>query len=125
MDQNNIDKFEKTQAQLKGLHEEISILSKKKPNDGINKFKLKFVNSVLKKANALLDKKYKPFTDFEQFEQENLPTNSDVVTILAQYLKCMETLRCDNIRCTNEYRNTWEWKQASIRAAPPKKLEKR
>lgn len=126
MDQNSIDKFEKTQAQLEGLHEEIGLLSKKKPNDGINKFKLKSVNSVLKEANALLGKKYKPFADFGLFEQDNVPTNSDVMMILAQYLNCMEKLRADNIEVRH---GRWEWfvdgDETGIRTGPPKKLSER
>jgi hypothetical protein len=127
MDQNSIDKFEKTQAQLGGLYEEIGLLSKKKPNDGINKFKLKFVNSVLKETNALLGKKYKPFADFGLFEQDNIPTNSDVMMILAQYLNCMEKLRADNIKKVGF--NNWEWhinnNKTGIKTSPPKKLSER
>lgn len=121
----DIETFEKIQAQLKAFHEEIGMLSKKKPDGGINPFKLKLVNTVLEKANALLGKKYKPFVDFKIFNSDDIPTNSDVVTILAQYLNCMETLRCDNIHSTDVYRNIWKWKNASIRTAPPKKLKER
>ena len=120
--QSDIDKFEKVEAQLNALHKELGVLSKKKPDDGINPFKLKLVNSVLEKANELLEKKYKPFSDFELFDLDDVPTNSDVVMILAQYLNCMEQLRTDNIHITNEYKNLWEWKISSIRTAPPKNL---
>ncbi len=120
--QSDIDKFEKVEAQLNALHKELGVLSKKKPDDGINPFKLKLVNSVLEKANELLEKKYKPFPDFELFDMDDIPTNSDVVMILAQYLNCMEKLRSDNIYNTNLHRNIWEWKIASIRTAPPKNL---
>ncbi|MBW8042250.1 MAG: hypothetical protein FVQ85_19935 [Planctomycetes bacterium] len=92
-----IDKFEKTNEQLKALHGEIGILSKKKPDDAINKFKLQFVNNVLKNANELLGKQYKPFSEFDLFDKDDIPTNSDVIMILAQYLNCMEKLRSDNI----------------------------
>jgi len=37
---NNIEKFEKINSQLSGLHEEISMLSKKSPDAQINIFKL-------------------------------------------------------------------------------------
>ncbi len=65
--QSDIDKFEKVEAQLNALHKELGVLSKKKPDDGINPFKLKLVNSVLEKANELLEKNYKPFLDFKLF----------------------------------------------------------
>lgn len=126
MDQNSIDKFEKTQAQLVGLHEEIGLLSKKKPNDGINEFKLMFVNSVLKEVNNLLGSKYKPFSDFEIFGPDSVPTNSDVMMILAQYLNCMEKLRSDNIK-EHDY-GGWAWtinkKTSDIKTSPPKKLKR-
>jgi len=122
----DIDKFEKVDAQLNALHKELGVLSKKNPNDGINPFKLKLVNSVLEKANELLEKKYKPFSDFELFDLDDVPTNSDVVTILAQYLNCMEELRSDNIKT---YAGGWVWyignNKTAIRTAPPKKLTER
>jgi len=118
----DIDKFEKVEAQLNALHKELGVLSKKKPDDGTNPFKLTLVNSVLEKANELLENNYKPFPDFELFDLDSLPTNSDVVMILALYLNCMEKLRSDNIHNTNMHRNIWEWKIVSIRTAPPKNL---
>lgn len=123
----DIDKFEKLETQLKGLHEEIELLSKKKPDDGINVFKLKLVNSIIEKANELLGKEYKPFHNFEAFDLESIPTNSDVVMILAQYLNCMEKLRADNIKDVSI--NDWEWylnnKKTGIKTAPPKKIQER
>lgn len=115
--------FEKTQAQLQGLFDEIGILSKKKPDDAINKFKLKIINPILSQANSLLDEEYKPFSDFENFDEDSLPTNSDVLLILSQYLNCLEKLRADNI-IQNNIR--WFWKKNGIRTdiptAPPKKI---
>lgn len=91
----DINKFNKIQEQLEALHEEIGILSKKKPDDAVNEFKLEFINQVLREANAALDENYLPFADFTTFDKDNLPTNSDVVMILAQYLKCFRRQRLD------------------------------
>lgn len=120
--QSDISRFEKCDAQLNALHKELGVLSKKKPDDGINPFKLKLVNSVLGEANEILGKKYKPFMDFELFDSDTLPSNSDVVMILAQYLNCMEKLRSDNIDISP--RGRWQWNGTSIRTAPPRKIEK-
>jgi hypothetical protein len=49
--------FEKVQTQIKGLYNEIGILSKKNPNDAVNKFKLKFINQSLIEANDILKDK--------------------------------------------------------------------
>lgn len=126
MTEEQIHNFEKVQAQLDGLHIEISVLSKKSQNDALNKFKLKFVNQTLKEANLILTDKYKPFEDFEKFDDEDLPTNSDVNLILGQYLNCMEKLRTDNIEKTGI--NKWVWtsnsKATQIITSQPLKLKK-
>ena len=57
-------------GQLEGLHREISALARKSPNDGLNKFKLKFVNSALANASEFLGNDYKPMDGFEQFDAE-------------------------------------------------------
>ncbi len=44
--------------------QQIGTLAKKSPNDGLNKFKLKFVNTSLGQANVLLGNEYKPFDEF-------------------------------------------------------------
>lgn len=120
-----IDNFEKTQAQLDSLHAEISALTKKSSNDALNKFKLKFVNQILEEANTLLGKKYVPFAGFEKFDENDLPTNSDVTMILGQYLNCMEKLRSDNIESRHGY---WYWKsdkgETNIRTLLPNKISK-
>jgi len=97
MNENQIDNFEKAQTQLESLHAEIGALAKKSPNDALNEFKLNFVNQSFAKANEVLGKKYKPFADFEQFDNDRMPTNSDVTMMLGQYIGCMEKLRSDNV----------------------------
>jgi hypothetical protein len=128
MKKEDVELFEKTNAQLMAVYEEITALSKKSPNDGVNKFKLKLINKVLQDANAVLDEKHKPFPDFFVFIEEELPSNSDVVFILAQYLNCIENLRAKNIG-QKEYDNTWYWiingKVSSEITSPPKKVKER
>lgn len=91
-----INKFEKVQSQVDGLYSEISLLSKKNPNDAVNKFKLKFINQLLSESNKILGEKYKPFEDFDIFTEDELPTVSDVVMILKQYRSCLTKFRSDN-----------------------------
>ena len=120
-----IDTFEKVQAQIQGLHIEISTLSKKSQNDALNKFKLKFINQSLKDANSVLGEKYKPFEDFTIFEESEIPTNSDCAMMLSQYLSCFEKLRADNIR--QDLTRRWVWvvdgKDSDIKTSTPKKLK--
>lgn len=94
-----VETFLKLQPQLKGAYEEISLLSKKKPTDALNKFKLKFINSILTRANEILGENYRPFpSEFDLFDEDDMPNNGDVVFILSHYLTSLEKLRCDNIK---------------------------
>lgn len=128
MKREDVERFEKVTGQLEGVYEEITSLSKKSPNDGVNKFKLRLINKVLEDANSLLDNKHKPFDDFSLFDEDTLPSNSDVAFILAQYLNCMENLRVENIKQTT-HSVQWYWvtdgKTSSEKTAPPKKLSRR
>ncbi|WP_201629477.1 hypothetical protein [Psychrobacter maritimus] len=133
MNRNDVDTFEKLSVQLLGVYEEISLLSKKSPNDALNKFKLKFINKLLNQSNSFLTDKYKPFDDFELFEEEDMPQNSDIVFILSQYLQCFEKQRADNVVMNlgqwywyvkaNEGQKGDERGKVKIRTTKPKKLK--
>jgi hypothetical protein len=103
----DVDRFERVRAQLTQLHLEIAVLSKSKPDNLINKFKLNFINEKLAQANSILVEKFRPFRDFTTFEENALPSNSDVTLVLSQYLECLEAWRCANIY-QSDYR--WQWK---------------
>jgi len=107
MKANDVDFFEKIKAQLQQLHNEVSALSKTKPDNPMNKFKLNVINEKLAEANTILTGEFKPFNDFAVFNVDELPTNSDVVMILSQYLDCLEAWRCANI---HKVSISWYWK---------------
>ena len=90
------DLFDTLETQLLGMYEEIGTLSKKKPDGAVNKFKLKFINELLGKVNSFLENGYLPFDEFSVFEEDELPTASDIVFVLGQYLKSMDKFRFDN-----------------------------
>jgi hypothetical protein len=125
MTRKQIDEFETLQGQLESFHNEMNALVKKNPNDPLNKFKLGLINSVLKKANALLGTNRRPFGDFEQFEEESMPSTSDVLMIISQYLSAFEKTRADNIYQKAGMRWIWICSDSpdDLRTAPPKKLE--
>lgn len=132
MTKEDVNKFEKVQSQIEGLLLEITNLAKKSPNDAVNKFKLKFINEILIEANTILGKAYKPLSSFEKFDEDDLPSNSDVSFILSQYLSCFEKLRSDNIYRKkgydgNKYFYEWYWlidkAESSVKTAPPKKIK--
>ena len=131
MKRNDVDTFEKLTAQLGSLYQEMSALAKKSPNDAINEFKIQFVNGTLTKCNQLLGQKYSPFSEFQTFLADDMPSNSDVTFILSQYIECAEKFRSDNI-----YRSymDWYWKidgvdsddeEGRIDTPPPKKLTRK
>lgn len=128
MKKEDVERFEKVTGQLDGVYEEITSLSKKSPNDGVNKFKLRLVNKVLEGANSLLDNEHKPFDDFFVFDEATLPSNSDVAFIVAQYLTSMENLRSENIQ-QQKQSSQWYWtidgEISSEKTVPPKKLDRR
>lgn len=68
---------------LATLTYEFRLLSEKKPNDAVNEFKLNIVNNVLAEANKELGKS--PINGFTQFDTDTMPTNSDVLFVLALY----------------------------------------
>lgn len=89
--------FGKVDEQLRSFHREIGFISKKKPSDPLNNFKLGFINQTLTKANELVGDKYRPFPDFTTFDVEGtLPTASDVVMMLDQYLDALKTFKRDH-----------------------------
>lgn len=123
MNKKEIEQFEKTEAQLRGIYDEMIILSKKKPEEVINEFKLNYINKIVKRCNNILKDNNKPFDDFDSFNTDLLPSNSDVVFILSQYISCMEKLRSENI---DNYLGDWHWvingENSEIRTSPPKKI---
>lgn len=104
--EDDVRDLEKLIVQLQGLHNEISILAKKAPNDGLNLFKLKLVNSILTKGNSILTGHYTPLEAFANFDESALPTNSDVTMVLALYIEQAERFRSNNM-IHHEY--TWKY----------------
>lgn len=115
-----VEAFLKVLRQAKEILKEFLELSKKKPNDPVNKFKLGFVNTILEQANSILGKGNKPFDSFTTFNEDDMPTNSDVVLILSQYVGCLKKFGRDNTRRTDEYPHEYHWiingKESAIKA---------
>jgi hypothetical protein len=126
MNTDDVEKLEKIMGQLEGLHREMSLLAKKSPNDGLNSFKLKFLNSTLNEANDLLGTAYKPLVGFEQLDSDDVPTNSDATFVLTSYLEEIERMRADNIspNLGRWYYDTPDIEE-KIQTAPPKKIKEK
>lgn len=122
MKRSDVDKYQRVRSQLEAFQREFETLSKKTANGSLNAFKLKIVNQTLGDANTVLGDSFLPIREFKQFNDEELPSNSDVSMVLAQYLEAFEVLRCRNIR--NNAVGSWYWTaedapSESIRTSPP------
>lgn len=117
MNREDLDHFEKFVGQMQSMYDEMSVFSKKSPNDGVNKFKLQFVNKLLRECNVFLGQRYRPFDAFEEFEEDNLPFNSDVVFMVSQYLQCFEKMRADNVAFRS---GSWHWKLEPAEGESPR-----
>ena len=100
---NDFEEFEKNERQLHVFYKEISALSKKSSNDGVNKFKLALINKCLQEANGAIGN---PLEGFESFEESLLPSNSDVALVLGQYVAAMYAFRKAN---TKSFGSSWYW----------------
>jgi len=84
------------------------------------------LSRVISSANKLMGERYRPFGGFEGFERTEGTTNSDVVMMLAQYIKCMDQMRADNV-----YVNLgrWYWRvdgeRSNLLTSGSKKLNKK
>jgi len=121
-----VEDFEALFGQIQVLYDEILTLSKKSPNDCFNVFKINLVNGIVKEANAYFEKHKKnlPIAGFNLFDLDKLPSNSDVVLVLSQYLQSLEKIRFDNIV---QHIGLWYWvidgSRSTRKAAPPKFLK--
>jgi hypothetical protein len=120
-----VENLERLIGQLEGAYDEIAALVKKSPNDGVNAFKIKLVNKIVEQCNSFLHQDYRPVPDFENFDIDSVPSNSDVTFVLSQYLQATERFRSDNLKMSV---GKWYYDLPeggpSIRAAAPAKLRK-
>jgi hypothetical protein len=84
--------FAKTETTLRTFYKEISLISNKKPDSPINKFKLGLLNEVLEKAAFVLGDEFRPFPEFRTFDEKDMPTASDVVLMVSHYLDGLRAL---------------------------------
>jgi len=84
-----IEKFEMLNKLVDSIYLEMKEFSKKKPDEPLNKFKVKSVNRVLEQVKAILN--YEPTIEFlDLLDDVSLPSNSDSILILGQYMASMK-----------------------------------
>jgi|ERR1035437_4064618 hypothetical protein len=86
------DKHEMFSPMLSGIYNETKTLSQKKPNESLNTLKVKMINKILVEIRSILESE--DSSEFlELLDNETLPSNSDAVFILSQYLTTMKAFR--------------------------------
>lgn len=93
-----VKQFEGVRSKISGMYEEMGLLSRKNPDGAINLFKLKFVNDAIRAANGFLTKDGLPLDGFSEFDLEDILTASDVVFVLAQYLRGFDSFVMNNAK---------------------------
>lgn len=88
-----VEEFDRVSSQLASFKRELTLISNKKPDGPINKFKIKLINELLEAINPVLGENFRPFKEFLTFDESDLPTASDVVVILAQYSTGMDRFK--------------------------------
>lgn len=80
----DIEKYELLKDILLSQKKEFDILSKKKADGQLNSMKIKIANRVLEPLKELF-KHEEVYQFLDTINEDDLPTNSDVVLILSQY----------------------------------------
>ncbi len=80
----DVIKYEMLTGLLSSVYNEMKELSKKKPEERLNEFKIKSINRILVQIKELL--KGEPTNEFlEPLDSEILPSNSDSVLVIGQF----------------------------------------
>ena len=107
----NIEDYSLLKDMLYAQRQEFGLLSKKKSDGQLNKMKIKMVNRVLEPLNELL--KNEPSHKFlDVLNEDDIPTNSDVVLIISQYEKALLNFKNKYFLIDKNYRDKYGEAQA-------------
>lgn len=77
---------------LDSIYVEMKELSKKKPDETLNPFKVNTANRILEKIKVILNRE--PTIEFiDILDNESLPSNSDAIIVLGQFKASMEQFK--------------------------------
>lgn len=110
--QEDVDKYEMLDKLLGSIYEEMKEFSKKKPDELLNKFKVKNVNRVLEPVKEIM--KNEPTNEFlDLLDEDSLPSNSDSILIIGQFNAAMKQFRSRYFRVyiSGIGRNIWSTKE--------------
>ena len=90
--QEEVEKYTMLSELLDSLITETKDLSKKKPDEVLNKLKIKMINRVLEQLKQILrNESTSEFLDL--LEEEAIPSNSDAVFIMGQFRASMDQFK--------------------------------
>jgi len=97
-----VEEFRMLDQLLDSIYFEMKEFSKKKPDEPLNKFKVKNINRVLEPVkNILILEPTNMFLDI--MDDDSLPTNSDAILVIGQFKASM-------LRFQKKYKGSYTWK---------------
>lgn len=100
--QEQVEEFKMLVQLLDSIYFEMKEFSKKKPDEPLNKFKVKNVNRVLEPVKDILS--LEPTNIFlDILDDDSLPTNSDAILVIGQFQASMK-------RFQKKYQGSYTWK---------------
>ena len=105
----SVGKFEMLEKLLASIYEKMKEFSKKKPDEPLNKFKVKNINRVLEQIKEVM--KSEPTNEFlDLLDEDSLPSNSDSILIIAQFTASIKQFRSKYYGWTG-MNNEWSTKE--------------
>ena len=90
-----IELYETISLLLRSAFDEVKEFSKKKQDEALNVKKVKMINRLLEKAKEVLkNESTVAFLDF--LDENDLPSNSDAVLTMSQYISALKKFRDDH-----------------------------
>lgn len=93
---------------LKSLYNEIKDFSKKNQNDPLNDSKVKIINRLLVKAKEVL-KNESAIIFLDLLDETQLPSTSDAVLVVSQYIAALDTFHTNNFHWDNKWEEKGHW----------------
>lgn len=88
----DVSKYEMLERLLDSIYDEMKEFSKKKPDEPLNKFKVKNVNRVLSQIKEIM--KDEPTDEFlDLLDEDSLPSTSDSIIVIGQFRAAMKQYR--------------------------------
>jgi hypothetical protein len=94
---------------LENLHSEMSELSRKKQDGALNKLKIRHINRILVKVEAILGDD-PSVVYLEKLDEDDVPQNSDAVVVLGQWRAAMKQFQSKH---TSTRSGTMLWKRGN------------